>query len=257
MKHMSDEEIIMRYREAKDKRAQVNILAELNACDPDEIVSVLRMSGMEYKCLPRAPRKNKDKKEKKPKYFKQNNKQKEEKVMENAEFTKITPEEVYEDGSEKAVGALTVQIARVQQENEGLQKEIEDLKNKYNSALDANVLDSKRIQELEAELKDSREAADTLSKIAEEQGKEIAVFNEEYDKLRAENDKLSVELHETEKELAAAQEQIETIKESTRPVDLDGECEKEINGLCRAVEARDEYIAELEKAIVSRFLKEN
>lgn len=257
MKHMSDEEIIMRYREAKDKRAQVNILAELNACDPDEIVSILRMSGMDHRYLPRAPRKNKDKKEKKPKYFKQNNKQKEEKVMENAEFTKITPEEVYEDGSEKAVGALTVQIARVQQENEGLQKEIEDLKNKYNSALDANVLDSKRIQELEAELKESREAADTLSKIAEEQGKEIAVFNEEYDKLRAENDKLSVELHETEKELTAAQEQLEAMKENSRAVDSDGECEKEINGLCRAVEARDECIAELEKAIVSRFLKEN
>lgn len=250
MMHMSDDEIIIRYKEAKDKRAQVNILADLNACDPDEIVGVLRRSGMDHRFLPRAPRKNKDKvkKEKKPKYFKLN-KQKEEKNM-SEDYVKITPETVVEDGAAKENDALTIQIARIQKENE-------ELTANYNKAVENNVADAKRIQELSALLKESREAADALSKLVEEKDTEIALLNEENDKLRAENDKLSVELHETEKELTAAQEQIEAMKESTRPVDPDGECEKEINGLCRAVEARDEYIAELEKAIVSRFLKES
>lgn len=242
MMHMSDEEIIIRYKEAKDKRAQVNILADLNACDPDEIVGVLRRSGMDHRYLPRAPRKNKDKKEKKPKYFKLN-KQKEEKNM-SEEYVKITPETVIEDGAAKENDALTIQIARIQKENE-------ELTANYNKAVENNVADAKRIQELSAKLKESRESADALSKLVEEKDTEIALLNEENDKMRSECDKLSVELHETEKELEEAQEQLETMKEKVKSFESDEDYSR----------LRDKYIyledevRQLKNAIVRNFLR--
>lgn len=250
MMHMSDEEIIIRYKEAKDKRAQVNILADLNACDPDEIVGVLRRSGMDHRFLPRAPRKNKDKKEKKAKYFKLN-KQKEEKNM-SEEYVKITPETVVEDGAAKENDALTIQIARIQKENE-------ELTANYNKAVENNVADAKRIQELSALLKESREAADALSKLVEEKDTEIALLNEENDKLRSEDDKLSVELHETEKELEEAQGWLAIYKQQAedQEPEQDRYSLKDIEDLKDAIIEKTDYISKLERSIIRKFLKES
>lgn len=42
---MSNDEIVVRYRQAKKKGKQLNILAELNACSVDDIVNVLVEHG--------------------------------------------------------------------------------------------------------------------------------------------------------------------------------------------------------------------
>lgn len=42
---MSAAEIVREYRTAKDQRAQIKILAELNACSPDHIKKILQENG--------------------------------------------------------------------------------------------------------------------------------------------------------------------------------------------------------------------
>lgn len=42
---MTNDEIIMRYRQAKDKSGQVKILAELNTCPVERIIGILVASG--------------------------------------------------------------------------------------------------------------------------------------------------------------------------------------------------------------------
>lgn len=42
---MTNDEIVMRYRQAKDKSGQVKILAELNACPVERIIGILVASG--------------------------------------------------------------------------------------------------------------------------------------------------------------------------------------------------------------------
>lgn len=59
---MSNEEIVRRYKLAKNKRSQVNILAQLNCCSKDEIIEVLKQEGITDKQLPRAERSDKGKK---------------------------------------------------------------------------------------------------------------------------------------------------------------------------------------------------
>lgn len=44
--HMSDEEIIRRYREAKHKKQQIEILAELNAVPKEHIVDTLKKNNV-------------------------------------------------------------------------------------------------------------------------------------------------------------------------------------------------------------------
>lgn len=54
---MTVEEIVRSYREAKDKAAQVKILAELNLVSKEEIKRILVEEGVDPRQLPRAPRK--------------------------------------------------------------------------------------------------------------------------------------------------------------------------------------------------------
>lgn len=53
---MSNEEIVRSYREAKNKAKQLEILAELNACDTQKIKDILIGSGMDHRRLPRGER---------------------------------------------------------------------------------------------------------------------------------------------------------------------------------------------------------
>ena len=50
-------EIVRSYREAKNKAAQVQILADLNMCSKEAIRRVLVEGGLDPRQLPRAPRK--------------------------------------------------------------------------------------------------------------------------------------------------------------------------------------------------------
>lgn len=49
--HMNSDEIVVRYRQAKKKREQIKILAELNACSTDDIIDVLVDNGITRKQL--------------------------------------------------------------------------------------------------------------------------------------------------------------------------------------------------------------
>ena len=53
---MTTDEIVRSFREAKDRRKQVTILAELNDCSVEEIRSTLVAGGISWRELPRAPR---------------------------------------------------------------------------------------------------------------------------------------------------------------------------------------------------------
>lgn len=50
---MNNAEIVKSYREAKDKKKQVSILAELNACEKEKIISILKDGGISDRELPR------------------------------------------------------------------------------------------------------------------------------------------------------------------------------------------------------------
>ena len=48
---MSNEEIVVRYRQAKDKGEQVKILAELNNCPVERIIGILTANGVDNRCF--------------------------------------------------------------------------------------------------------------------------------------------------------------------------------------------------------------
>lgn len=48
---MSNEEIVVRYRQAKDKGEQVKILAELNNCPLERIIGILTANGVDNRCF--------------------------------------------------------------------------------------------------------------------------------------------------------------------------------------------------------------
>ncbi len=50
---MTDEEIVRNYREAKNKREQVKILADLNYMSREEIIQILKAGGIKQQELPR------------------------------------------------------------------------------------------------------------------------------------------------------------------------------------------------------------
>lgn len=54
---MKDDEIVVRYRQAKKKGEQIKILADLNACDVEDIINVLLEHGITRKQLGGAYRK--------------------------------------------------------------------------------------------------------------------------------------------------------------------------------------------------------
>lgn len=75
---MTPEEIVRSYREAKDKAAQVGILADLNLCPKEMICKILVEGGVDHRQLPRPRRK-------KPPTHTEGERMKEEKKKEDAE----------------------------------------------------------------------------------------------------------------------------------------------------------------------------
>lgn len=50
---MTEQEIVKDYREAKDKKTQIGILADLNTCSKQQIVEILKVGGVDHRELPR------------------------------------------------------------------------------------------------------------------------------------------------------------------------------------------------------------
>ena len=48
---MTNEEIVIAYRDSKNKKEQINILAERNLCDPAKIIDVLVEGGYDRRCF--------------------------------------------------------------------------------------------------------------------------------------------------------------------------------------------------------------
>lgn len=53
---MTAHEIVRSYKEAKDKKKQVGILAQLNLCTPEDIKKILVEGGINWRELPRGKR---------------------------------------------------------------------------------------------------------------------------------------------------------------------------------------------------------
>ncbi|MBR2132245.1 MAG: hypothetical protein IJ955_06870 [Oscillospiraceae bacterium] len=47
---MTNEEIVRHYRQAKDKKADIGVLADLNMCSKDEIRAILQDAGVDPRC---------------------------------------------------------------------------------------------------------------------------------------------------------------------------------------------------------------
>lgn len=54
---MEKDEIVTMYRDAKDKKKQVEILADLNLCSQAEILDILKAGGVSHRALPRTRKK--------------------------------------------------------------------------------------------------------------------------------------------------------------------------------------------------------
>lgn len=50
---MTPKEIVRNYREAKNKKMQIGILAELNLCSKQDILDILKQEGLPHRELPR------------------------------------------------------------------------------------------------------------------------------------------------------------------------------------------------------------
>ena len=57
---MSELEITNSYKEAKNKKSQIGVLADLNCCSKEEIISVLKKSGIDGRTLPRQKNETRD-----------------------------------------------------------------------------------------------------------------------------------------------------------------------------------------------------
>ena len=56
--YYTDDDILTLYRDAKDKKAQIKILSELNLCSTDDIRTALLRAGLDYRALPRTRKNN-------------------------------------------------------------------------------------------------------------------------------------------------------------------------------------------------------
>lgn len=57
---MTNEDIVRSYREAKDRRAQIKVLAELNVCPQELIIEILKEGGIDWRELPKARKKKEE-----------------------------------------------------------------------------------------------------------------------------------------------------------------------------------------------------
>lgn len=56
---MTNDETVMRYRQAKNRGEQIGILAELNACTEEEIIAALKAGGIDGRSIANGRRRKK------------------------------------------------------------------------------------------------------------------------------------------------------------------------------------------------------
>lgn len=129
---MSEEEIGLNYRLAKNKKEQIEILADLNLCSKEDIIEILKRDGVSGKELPRKRKKAVADPEQKKVV-----KEEEDKPMVNTEESPFDPLQFILDSivsesiilqgeilqKEKALEKLTVAIGAIKEAHEILEGE--------------------------------------------------------------------------------------------------------------------------------------
>ncbi len=90
---MSNDEIVVRYRQAKNKGEQVKILAELNNCPVERIIGILTANGVDNRCFNHLRAKLKKQEEKAAKKFEKLREEHQEQLAIQAEAMKAMPPE--------------------------------------------------------------------------------------------------------------------------------------------------------------------
>lgn len=101
---MTGEEIQKSFQEAKDKRKQIDILAQLNDCSTIQVIELLKSRGVD--------------------------------VDESLGIKRITMPEVVEEALTKAAGELLNQLEAIEKEKENLKKREETVTKKYKEIMD-------------------------------------------------------------------------------------------------------------------------
>lgn len=219
---MSNEEIVRRYRQAKNKRSQVNILAQLNCCSKDEIIEVLKQEGITDKQLPRAERSDKGKK-------------KSGEPTEEAKETEITaPLEKQETNSQEEEKnklnsrTVTIDVNMPIIENDELRKQLALIRLE-NSKLEQLVKKSETKNAiLQKQIDDIKEDSDyskssgiiELKDIVKSHENEIKLLNEENENLRRQLDEITGYYNDSMKISAKLEENIKLLESD---VETEGE----------------------------------
>lgn len=219
---MSNEEIVRRYRQAKNKRQQVNILAQLNCCKKDEIIEVLKQEGITDKQLPRAERSDKGKKKSgepaaeaketeitTPLEKQETNSQEEEKNKLNSRTVTIDVNMpiIENDELRKQLALIRLENSKLEQlvkksetKNAILQKQIDDIKEDSDYSKSSGII----------ELKD----------IVKSHENEIKLLNEENENLRRQLDEITGYYNDSMKISAKLEENIKLLESD---VETEGE----------------------------------
>ena len=209
---MSNEEIVRRYRQAKNKRSQVNILAQLNCCSKDEIIEVLKQEGITDKQLPRAERSDKGKKKPgepteeaketeitAPLEKQETNSQEEEKNKLNSSAVDVNILIIENDELRKQLALIRLENSKLEQlikksetKNAILQKQIDDIKEDSDYSKSSGII----------ELKD----------IVKSHENEIKLLNEENENLRRQLDEITGYYNDSMKISAKLEENIKILE---------------------------------------------
>ena len=243
---MSNEEIVRRYKLAKNKRSQVNILAQLNCCSKDEIIEVLKQEGITDKQLPRAERSDKGKK-------------KSGEPAEEAKETEITAplanQETNSQEEEKnKLNSSTVDVNILIIENDELRKQLALIRLE-NSKLEQLVKKSETKNTiLQKQIDDIREDSDysksndiiELKDIVKSHENEIKLLNEENENLRRQLDEITGYYNDSMKISAKLEENIKILESDA---ETEAEAFKEV---CHENENLKDRLATAERYILNQ-----
>lgn len=243
---MSNEEIVRRYKLAKNKRSQVNILAQLNCCSKDEIIEVLKQEGITDKQLPRAERSDKGKKKSgepaaeaketeitAPLAKQEANSQEEEKNKLNSSTVDINILIIENDELRKQLALIRLENSKLEQlikksetKNAILQKQIDDIREDSDYSKSNDII----------ELKD----------IVKSHENEIKLLNEENENLRRQLDEITGYYNDSMKISAKLEENIKLLESDA---ETEGEAFKEV---CHENENLKDRLAIAERYILNQ-----
>ena len=225
---MSNEEIVRRYRQAKNKRSQVNILAQLNCCSKNEIIEVLKQEGITDKQLPRAERSDKGKKKSgepaaeaketeitAPLEKQETNSQEEEKNKLNSSTVDVNILIIENDELRKQLALIRLENSKLEQlvkksetKNEVLQKQIDEMKEDSDYSKSSGII----------ELKDIVKSRENEIKLLNEENENLRIRLEEIAGYYNDSMEISAKLKENIKLLES---DAETDSEVIREMDLE------------------------------------